>query len=245
MLPDDHGPACGVPGMLRLDRALEFAAEAVRAAANALAVESHVLPGYHANAKGKIERVNRTVDQILLLMLPGFTEGPRELNGRLSGPLDDRSAARAGYEQDAAGGADPAGLPLRWSVFVEQFAAWVTWYNTEHTHRGIGGRTPAQAWVEDPTPLRLVPEEEVRHLLLADVGRTIEADGIHYRNLVYVCPGIARRPERQSASTASTAPTYGVTDGRPRRDTRPAFSSSKRASKSASNSTARPPCPAS
>src|SRR5258708_2171890 len=48
-------------------------------------------------SKGKIERVNRTVDQMLLMMLPGFTEGPRDLDGRLSGPLDDRSAARAGY----------------------------------------------------------------------------------------------------------------------------------------------------
>lgn len=129
-------------------------------------------------------------------MLPGFTEGPRELNGRLSGPLDDRSAARAGYEQEAADGADPAGLPLRWSVFVEQFAAWVTWYNIEHIHRGVGGRTPSEAWAEDPTPLRLVPEEELRHLLLADVGRTIQADGIHFRNLVYVCPAGLIRERR-------------------------------------------------
>src|SRR5204863_1684368 len=102
MLPDDAGPSCGVPGMLRLDRGLEFAADSVKAAAAALGVEVHVLPAYQANGKGKIERVNRTVDQILLMMLPGFTEGPRELNGRLCGLPDNRAAARAGYEHAAA-----------------------------------------------------------------------------------------------------------------------------------------------
>ena len=196
MLPDDAGPACGVPGMLRLDNGLEFAADSVREAANALGVEVHVLPPYLANRKGKIERANRTVDQILLSMLPGFTEGPRELNGQLSGSLDDRARARAGYEHAAAAGAQPGELPMPWSVFVDRFAAWVTWYNTEHTHSGIGGRTPAVAWAEDPTPLRLIPEDELRHLLLADIGRTIQADGIHFRNLVYVCPAGLIRERR-------------------------------------------------
>jgi len=173
--------------MLRLDHGLEFAADAVRSAANTLGIEVDVQPAYHPNGKGKIERVNRTVDQMLLMMLPGFTEGPRDLDGRLSGPLDDRSAARAGFEQASAAGADPAALPLRWSVFVDQFAAWVSWYNTEHAHSGLGGRSPAAAWSADPTPVRRFPEEELRHLLLADEGRIIQADGIHFRNLTYVC----------------------------------------------------------
>jgi putative transposase len=200
MLPDadaaGSGPACGVPGMLRLDRGLEFAAGSVRAAAEALGIETHVLPAFQANSKGKIERTNRTVDQILLSMLPGFTEGPRELGGRLSGPLDDRARARAGYEHAAAAGAGPEALSMRWGVFVDRFAAWVAWYNTEHAHNGTGGRTPAKAWAADPTPLRLVPEDELRHLLLADVGRTVQADGIHFRNLVYVCPAGLLRERR-------------------------------------------------
>ncbi|MEV6348373.1 Mu transposase C-terminal domain-containing protein [Actinoplanes sp. NPDC051851] len=196
MLPEDGGPASGVPGLLRLDGGMEFAADAVRAAANTLSIEIDQQPAYHANGKGKIERANRTVDQILLSMLPGFTEGPRDLDGRLSGPVDDRSAARTGYEQAAAGGAGPAELPLRLSVFVERFAAWVTWYNTEHVHTGVGGRTPAEAWTADPTPLRVVPEQHLRHLLLADADRTIQADGIHFRNLVFMCPAGLLRERR-------------------------------------------------
>lgn len=100
MLPDDAGPACGVPGMLRLDHGLEFAAESVRAAANALGVEVHVVHEYHANRKGKIERTNRTVDQILLMMLPGFTEGLREL-------LQDRELIRRALFDSG-----PCGAPI-------------------------------------------------------------------------------------------------------------------------------------
>lgn len=196
MLPDGASPACGVPGTLRLDGGLEFAADAVRAAANTLGIETDIQPPYHANGKGKIERANRTVDQILLSMLPGFTEGPRDLDGRLSGPLDDRSAARAGYEYAAARGAEPSELPLRLSVFVDRFAAWASWYNNAHVHSGIGGRTPAAAWTADPSPLRLIPEQQLRHLLLADTGRTIQADGIHFRNLVFVCPAGQLRERR-------------------------------------------------
>jgi putative transposase len=189
MLPDDVGPSCGVPGMLRLDQGLEFAANSVKAAAGTLGVEVHALPPYRANRKGKIERLNRSVEQLLLLMLPGFTGGAREVNGRLAGPLDDRVRARTGYGDAAEGNdVDPAMVPMRWSVFVDRFAEWVTWYNTEHAHSGLGGRTPAAAWAADPTPLRTVPEKVLRHLLLADEERTINADGIHFNNLVYVDP---------------------------------------------------------
>lgn len=101
------------------------------------------MPAYHPNAKGKIERAKRSVDQILLSMLPGLLEGPRELSGRLSRSLDDRPAARAGYEHAAPHGADPADLPMRLTVFVNRFTAWMTWYNNEYQHSGIGSRTPA------------------------------------------------------------------------------------------------------
>jgi putative transposase len=133
------------------------------------------------------------VDQILSLMLPGFTKGPRRVDGRLAGPLDDRAKARAGYGRVAADGTgDPSKLPMRWSVFVARFAQWVTWYNTEHVHSRLGC-TPAQAWAADPTPLRLIEEQHLRHLLLAIDGRTIGADGIRFNNLTYVDPSGALR----------------------------------------------------
>jgi putative transposase len=39
------------------------------------------MPGYYPHRKGKIERAFLTVDQMLLCTLPGYTGGPRRLNG--------------------------------------------------------------------------------------------------------------------------------------------------------------------
>jgi putative transposase len=41
-----RGPFGGVPALVRMDRGLDFAAEAVRDVLGALAVASHRLPGY-------------------------------------------------------------------------------------------------------------------------------------------------------------------------------------------------------
>ncbi len=93
-----HDPARGpfgtIPAQVRIDRGLEFAAEAVRDAFAALSIDPRRLPAFQPHRKGKVERVHRTIDQTLLCGLPGFTGGPRDAAGRLYGPLDDRLAAR-------------------------------------------------------------------------------------------------------------------------------------------------------
>jgi putative transposase len=189
------GPAHGVPGLLRLDQGLEFAAASVKAATSALGTESKRMPGYQPNKKGKIERAFLTVDQMLLCTLPGYTGGARAANGRLAGPLDDRVKARTGYGQAAAEGID-ATLPLGLETFARIFRDWVNFYNTEHVHGELSGRTPAQAWIADPTPLIDIPAEQLRHLLLASDPRTIGPHGIRFRNLVWVDPGGLLRERR-------------------------------------------------
>src|SRR5260370_21798868 len=95
--------------------------------------------------KGKVERIHRTIDQTLLCGLPGFTGGPRDAAGRLYGPLDDRFAARL----RAAG--DPV-TPVPIEAFAGLFGQWRTWYNNERPHDRLDGRTPLQAWPDDPGP---------------------------------------------------------------------------------------------
>ncbi|EEP69782.1 transposase [Micromonospora sp. ATCC 39149] len=198
MLPDAASPAHGLPGMLRLDQGLEFASDAVTTAMGTLAVEVLRLPPFQPHKKGKVERSVRTVDQMLLSALPGFTEGPREASGRLTGPLDDRVKARHAYA-DAAAADTAAVVPLRWEVLVKLFADWVRWYNFEHRHSQLGGRAPAQAWAEDPTPLRHAPEQHLVHLLLADEARTVGGNGIRFRNLHYADPSGKLRERRGTA----------------------------------------------
>jgi putative transposase len=92
---ETRGPFGAVPAMVRVDRGLEFAAEAVRDVLAALCIDFHRLPGYHAHRKGKVERIHQTIEQTLLGGLPGFTNGPRDAAGRLHGPLSDRARDRA------------------------------------------------------------------------------------------------------------------------------------------------------
>lgn len=104
--------------------------------------------------------------------LPFYTKGPRAINGRLYGP-------------DAP--------PMTINSFVEEFARWVTNYNTSRPHSSLGGQTPLQRWCADATPLRLVDDAQLRWLLLADEGRKIHKDGIHFHGLTFVAPELNGR----------------------------------------------------
>ncbi len=104
------------------------------------------------------------MDQEFLSGLPFYTEGPRAADGRLYGP-------------DAP--------PMALGLFVDFFAEWVIDYNTTRPHSALGGLTPLQRWEADPTPVQEVPAEQLRWLLLADVERTIQRDGIHFGGLSF------------------------------------------------------------
>jgi putative transposase len=181
-----RGPFGAIPARVRIDRGLEFAAEAVRDAFAALCVDPRRMPGFQPHRKGKVERIHRTIDQTLLCGLPGFTGGPRDAAGRLYGPLDDRFAARL----RAAG--DPV-TPMPIEAFAALFAQWADWYNTQRAHDGLDGRTPLQAWQDDPGPLHRISAGKLRHLLLASEERVIGKDGIRFSNLAYIAPELAGR----------------------------------------------------
>jgi putative transposase len=190
-----RGPFGGVPTLVRIDRGLDFAAEAVGDALAALCVHPHRLPGYQPHRKGKVERIHLTIEQTLLVGLPGYTDGPRDAAGRLYGPVSDRPADRAAGGEDGAG-EDTVG-PLRIERFAAQFATWVNWYNTECPHSALDGRTPLQAWNEDLSAVQRIDADRVRHLLLAGVERLIGADGVRWNGLAYVAPELqGRRGQR-------------------------------------------------
>ena len=73
----------GVPVLLRWDRGLEFAADSIDQATLALGCVSQRTDAYCPWQKGKIERLNRTIEQELLRGLPGWTGRPRDVRGRL------------------------------------------------------------------------------------------------------------------------------------------------------------------
>ncbi|WP_082375942.1 Mu transposase C-terminal domain-containing protein [Pseudonocardia sp. HH130629-09] len=161
-----RGPFGGLPAVLRTDHGLEFTAAAVRRSCAALGIEPVPAPPYTPHLKGKVERVNRTLVQEFLAGLPFYTGGPRAVGGELFGPDVD---------------------PMSLTLFVDRFAAWVGDYNTTRIHSSLG-TTPLARWGEDATPLREVPSEQLRWMLLADRERTVNRDGIHHDGVRFLAP---------------------------------------------------------
>ena len=60
--------------------------------------------------------------------------------------------------------------------FTHRFAEWITDYNTVRVHGELDGQTPLGRWREDTTPLREVPAEALRWVLMAD-GRAHDQQG--------------------------------------------------------------------
>ncbi|MBN1174856.1 MAG: Mu transposase C-terminal domain-containing protein [Micromonosporaceae bacterium] len=183
----DRGPFGAVPAGARVDRGLEFAAEAVKDALAALCVDPNRLPGFTPHRKGKIERLHQTIEQTLLCGLPGYTKGPRDAAGRLHGPLSDSARDKEAAEHAPVG-------PMRLERFVvERFIPWVTWYNTERPHSMLDGLTPVQAWEQDPSALHRIDAAQLRHLLLAGEDRVVQKDGVRHAGLSYVAPELHGR----------------------------------------------------
>jgi putative transposase len=159
-------PAHGKPWMIRFDNGLEFLAKTIRSAAMDLGFNPVPLRRRSPWLNGKIERWHQTMTGELISRLPYWTDGPKRENGSL----------------DLPAGAAP--LPIE--VFIELLLEWVAQYNFERGHSALEGRTPAQAWEQDATPLRLAGEQELRRYLLECPGtRVVEARGVKFQNRWY------------------------------------------------------------
>ena len=114
---------------------------------------------------GKIERLNRTLEDELLRGLPRWTGGPRDRRGQLVGEA-----------------------PLTLERFSYMFADYVERYNIRRGHVALGGRTPLEVWRSDSTPVERVTPEQARWMLRAREEHVINKDGIHHRRRVYYAP---------------------------------------------------------
>jgi len=130
------GPFGGLPGMIRVDRGKDFLSRTVTAAFDLLDVTVEDLPAYTPHLKGTVEGLNRVVEPMFLAALPGYARQPRP-GKRPARPKDE--------------------VLLDFEDFTARLLEWVQWWNTSHQPAPLGGRTPLQAWQDDPTPLRDIP----------------------------------------------------------------------------------------
>jgi putative transposase len=191
----DNGGHGGVPAIIKCDHGREFTAAAITRPADTLGIVVRPVEKYEGRGKGVIERWHRSISQMLLTQLPGYTGGPRDKRGRLYGPVRDDAAWRATVPEIPPGrvGEDrpPVALPI--TAFARIFASWVRWFNAEHHHQGIGGRPPLQAWRADPTPITVIDPALLRDLLLVQEDATITSSGIKRRGLHYWAPQLKDR----------------------------------------------------
>jgi Mu transposase, C-terminal len=69
----------------------------------------------------------------------------------------------------------------------------VSAYNTRRIHTELGDQTPLERWRADATPLRIVPEEDLRFLLLPGQERAIQKHGIHFGGVAFISPELNGR----------------------------------------------------
>ncbi|MGW2827173.1 Mu transposase C-terminal domain-containing protein [Streptomyces sp. NPDC001443] len=163
---DPYGPFGGLPEKVRVDRGKDFLSRTVTAAFDLLDVAVEDLPAYTPHLKGTVEGLNRAVESMFLAALPGYVRQPRP-GKRASRPKDE---VLLGFED-----------------FTARLLDWTFWWNTEHRPTPLRGRTPLQAWQDDPTPLRDVPASDLWTFTLEDAGtRTLTTRGIRFRRRDYV-----------------------------------------------------------
>ncbi|MFE4054224.1 Mu transposase C-terminal domain-containing protein [Streptomyces sp. YIM B13518] len=163
---DPYGPFGGLPEKVRVDRGKDFVSRTVTAAFDLLDVTVEDLPAYTPHLKGTVEGLNREVESMFLAALPGYARQPRP-GKRASRPKDE---VLLGFED-----------------FTARLLDWTRWWNTEHRPSPLRGKTPLEAWQDDPTPLRDVPAADLWTFTLEDAGtRTLTTRGIRFRRRDYV-----------------------------------------------------------
>ena len=157
-----YGPPGGLPERVRIDRGKDFLSDTVRSVLAGFAVRVVPLPAYTPHLKGTVETVNGAAGRMFFAGLPRYTGAQTLANGR---------------------SIDPDAPALTFEAFVTELLGWVRWWNTEHQMPVLEGRTPLQAWLDDPTPLNTVPPGDLRLLTLEDDGRTrkITTKGVSWR----------------------------------------------------------------
>jgi len=116
---DPEWPACGIPETLYVDNGSDFISEHIKQVCIALKIRLiHSMPG-RPRGRGKIERLFRTVNDMLLAELPGYLKG-------------DQSQSRP---------------QLTITEFTERLETFIT-QTYHHRNHGTTGEAPIKRWSE-------------------------------------------------------------------------------------------------
>ena len=155
---------CGIPAIFYSDNGSDFTSRHIEQVAADLKIRlKNSIPG-KPRGRGRIERFFLTVNQLLLMNLPGY--------------------APAGSPQPEA--------KMTLEEFIPLFERFITDEYHRRNHSGIG-MLPIDRWAADGFLPQLPQSLEQLDLLLLTVvrSRKVGRDGIHFQNLVYTDPTLA------------------------------------------------------
>jgi putative transposase len=159
---EDDVEVGGIPHIVRWDNDLSFTAGMITQLGTTLGFECHAVPPYSGHMKGKIERLGRRVQEQLVMLLPGFTHGPKTV--RMRDPFRDTP-------------------PLTAAQLRGRLDLWFAEYDRTQDE-GIR-MTPLERWKldADRVPLRHASDESLRQTLLVEPRRRkiIKRHGVHFR----------------------------------------------------------------
>jgi putative transposase len=137
-------PLGGIPERICVDCGKALLSDPLRAALIQLGVTVECLPPCQPHRKTAIEQVNSAAQRMFFSTLPGYRDAGQGVSGALAGT-------------DAP--------PLEFADFVTHLSEWVAWWNCKHVS-SAQGKTPAEAWAADSTPIRHADPDDLRTLLL-------------------------------------------------------------------------------
>jgi putative transposase len=160
-------PWGGVPVRLRVDRGADFLCDALREACGRLGVVLDPAPAYSPFRKGKVEAAGKSVDRALLPPLPGYRGAGRETR-------------------------EARPTLMSFDDLVDVLRAGIEAWNRSHVHPVLGC-TLAEAWERDATPLRVVAEDRLRWMMLAEDHRKVQKEGVRFRGRYFTAPELTGR----------------------------------------------------
>lgn len=177
--PDDRHPHVlvgGLPELVTLDNESSISSNQTRDLLEVLPTTIKFSPAYVPTAKGKIERLIRTIQEMAVTGMPGRVTGAQTLSGKASMAIHAEQL-------------------LEYDEFVRHFQRIVERYNYDQIHSSVG-TTPFQAYVTGMTnPQRELNDDELGGLMLpvfrSQGVRRIHHDGIHHKGFyAHPCIGL-------------------------------------------------------
>lgn len=170
---DDAGNLYGgVPAVVWFDNARAHLGQPLTNGCIAIGSVARAIPRGSPWMDGRVERFNLIFEDTFCSGLPRFTHGHKTRYGKEPLRADDVD-------------------PISFEEYVERAMRYV---DEEMDRPDREGKSRRQRWLEDPTPIQVIPREELRHLFVGDPEpRIVSKNGIKFDKIFYIDPEMKLR----------------------------------------------------